>query len=116
MYLKLSLAVFVFSLVGCSASSTDVKTMNKTQLKQSSVRTLLDGTWIVGQTKNTPVRKGLPRSKYYEYYSALHARSIGCKSYSQIDLKVGEKEKAYKCVVDGTYLTEKTLALGLPWQ
>ncbi len=113
MYLKLTLAILVFSLVGCASTS---KTTNKVQLKESAVRTLLDGTWIVKQTENTPIRKGLPRSKYYEYYSALHAHSIGCKSYSQIQLKVGKNEKAYKCVVNGTYLTEKSLAVGTAWQ
>lgn len=113
MYLKLTLSILIISLFGCSSTP---KTTNKTQLKDSAVRTLLDGTFIVRQTKNTPVRKGLPPSKYYEYYSALHAHSIGCKSYSQIELKVGENEKAYKCVANGTYLTEKSLAIGYPWQ
>jgi len=112
MYSKLTLAILVFTLIGCS--NTPKSTKKVQILKDSTVRTLLDGTWIIRKTENTPKR--IPSSKYYNYYSALHAHTIGCKSYSQIELKVGENEKAYKCVANGQYLTEKTLAIGAPWQ
>jgi len=113
MYLKLTLPIVILTLVGCSTTSNSTKNL---QSPNNAVVHLYDGTWIVRQTKETPVRKGLLRSKYYEYYSGLHARSIGCKSYSQIKIKVKANEKAYKCVVNGTYLTEKSVAIGTPWQ
>jgi len=113
MILKLTLAILLASLVGCSSAPQSNK---KSQYRDTAIRTLLDGTWIVRQTKYTPIRKGLLRSKYYEYYSGLHAQSIGCKSYSKVDIKVKENEKAYKCVINGTYQTRNSVAIGTPWE
>lgn len=107
---KLLLPLLVIFQVACS------NTTNKTNLKESAVRTLLDGTFIVRKTKKTPIKANQMNSKYYQYYSGLHADSIGCKSYSEIKLKVGKNEKAYKCMVNGQYLTSKSVAIGTPWQ
>ena len=71
---KLLLPLLVIFQVGC--------TTNKPNLKDSAVRTLFDGTFIVRKTENTPIKTNLMSSKYYQYYSGLHADSIGCKSYS----------------------------------
>ncbi len=111
---KLTSIAVVVLLAGCSNINT--KTTKKTNLKDSAVKTLLDGTWIVRQTDNTPIRSDLMKDKYFQYYSGLHANSIGCKSYSQVSMKIAKNEKAYKCVANGTYLTKDSLAIGTPWQ
>ncbi len=113
MLLKITLPILLLTLIGCSSTSSSIK---KNKQHDSAVRNLLDGTWIVSKTDKTPIRKGLPSSKYYDYYSALHAHSIGCKSYSQVDIKTEKNEKAYKCMVNGTYVTEKLMAVGYEWQ
>ena len=107
---KLLLPLLVIFQIGCST------TTNKTNVKESAVRTLLDGTFIVRKTENTPIKVYQMNSKYYQYYSGLHADSIWCKSYSEIMLKVGKNEKAYKCMVNGQYLTSNSVAIGTPWQ
>lgn len=109
---KLLLSVFIVFQIGC----TSAPKIKSTPLKESAVRTLLDGTFIVRKTKNTPLRNNLQNEKFYQYYSGLHANSIGCKSYSESNLKVANNEKAYKCVVNGKYLTQNSIALGTPWQ
>lgn len=112
--LFLSLLFSVLFLNGCTNNTnTLVKVSNQ---KESATRTLFDGTWIVKQTANTPIRSNLMKSRYFQYYSGLHANSIGCKSYSQIEMKVAKNEKAYKCVVNGKFLTKDSLAIGTPWQ
>lgn len=107
---KLLLPLLVLFQAGCSTTTA------KSNLKESAVRTLLDGTFIVRKTANTPVKANLMNAKYYQYYSGLHADSIGCKSYSQVKIKVNKNEQAYKCMVNGIYLTQNSLAIGTPWK
>ena len=115
---KQFLPLLLIFQVACSNTAHDVShnQANKNILKESAVKTLLDGTFIVRKTDNTPQTVSLMNDKYFQYYSGLHANSIGCKSYSQVQLKLNKNEKAYKCMVNGTYLTKNSIAIGTPWR
>lgn len=110
---KLILPLIALFLFGCGSANNAT---NRSYFNQSAVITMLDGTFIVRKTNSTPVKSNLDDAKYFQYYSGLHADSIGCKSYSEIDLSLNENQKAYKCKANGNYLTEKSVALGTPWQ
>jgi len=55
------------------------------------------------------------RRKYFQYYSALQAKSSNCKRYSRASLSLGADGRAYECRANGNYITEDVLALGKPW-
>ena len=104
------LSTLVILFAGCASS---LPTKNK------AVSVLPSGAWTVSLPSIvpawTPAQSTKMRRKYFQYYSALQAKSSNCKRYSRASLSLGADGRAYECRANGNYITEDVLALGKPW-
>lgn len=100
---KLILPLIVIFQVGCTSTSSK----NISTQKESSLRTLHNGTFIIGTTPDTPLQNGKIPANFYHDHSGRYANSIGCQSYSELKIVVNANEKAYICTTGGKRVLQR---------
>lgn len=101
---QLLIPMLVIFLASCSTT---------TPQEDSKVRVLSNGAWAV---KLPPSSSEATRKSHFQYYSAVHAKSINCRRYSSASLSVDVDEQAFQCDPNGSFITDDVLAIGKPFR